>query len=85
MDITNYIILALLILYIIYIIRKHSLIKSKNFVYSTECVNCLAWNHRDVRPKCEKMCSENLDKNYKYNLSWKRSRDLKKIICGCSK
>ena len=79
-----YIILGLLLIYVIYK-KFYKISKKQKFVYSAECTNCLAWNHRDIRPKCEGACKDKFGKNYFYNLIWKRKRNFKDIVCGCSK
>lgn len=77
-----YIILGALLIYIIY---KKFYKKQQKLVYSAECSNCLAWNHRDVRPKCEATCKDKFGKDYFFNLIWRRKRNFKDIVCGCSK
>ncbi len=76
--------LLLLILIIIVLLFNKYIILPRKIVYDTTCNNCIAWNHRDARPHCEKTCT-NLGNRWKYNLKWKYSENKNDIVCGCVK
>lgn len=82
-DIVFLIIVGVIIIYLMYF--KKGLYK-KSIKYDVECLNCPAWNYRDLVPQCENACIKQLGKGHVFNKKWKRlNKDFNKYSCNCVK